>query len=389
MSNIDVLRDSLIYQMSLGSKELYHSNVWAWLFENCPDFLYAFGLAEYVHRIKAIKREEGNRDITLYLDSAEWKKASFIIIENKLKSIPNKEQLERYQNSVPEGKFVLGILTGIRKPQIVGDKTDGFLPGWRFVDYEMIGSEIARIAKVLNQVRPPIEIVRENYKSIVEYCRNIKALDGVVGDNTGNHSLEPFNPEPPNGDGTLWRTYDDLGLIDLINKVRAAEFVHHFEAKYRPGLEKGLPKGCRFEIGHGFHNKKNTIDISFHFGGRNEPSDRGIGIQIEGDTFRRFVVYGGADDKEVFEIFLKEGWFSNYKEGKGNKDRAIEWQGMERIKTALTGTHNTYAAGKDHLERKKFFVYQYANPEDWDFDAIAEMVVRHLEVAKEYFHLFE
>ena len=31
---VDYLKKSMIYQMSLGSKELFHSNVWGWLIEN-------------------------------------------------------------------------------------------------------------------------------------------------------------------------------------------------------------------------------------------------------------------------------------------------------------------------------------------------------------------
>ena len=41
-NSIKFLENSLLYQMSLGSKELYHSNVWAWLIEKDPAFISAF-----------------------------------------------------------------------------------------------------------------------------------------------------------------------------------------------------------------------------------------------------------------------------------------------------------------------------------------------------------
>ena len=31
--SVEKLKSSLIYQMSLASKELFHSNVWAWIIE--------------------------------------------------------------------------------------------------------------------------------------------------------------------------------------------------------------------------------------------------------------------------------------------------------------------------------------------------------------------
>ena len=39
---VDYLKKSMIYQMSLGSKELFHSNVWGWLIENDKNFINAF-----------------------------------------------------------------------------------------------------------------------------------------------------------------------------------------------------------------------------------------------------------------------------------------------------------------------------------------------------------
>lgn len=42
MQQEEFLSKSLLYQMSLGSKELYHSNVWAWLIENDTSFIKVF-----------------------------------------------------------------------------------------------------------------------------------------------------------------------------------------------------------------------------------------------------------------------------------------------------------------------------------------------------------
>ena len=39
---VNELNNSLVYAMSLGSKELFHSNVWAWLFRYNQDFVKIF-----------------------------------------------------------------------------------------------------------------------------------------------------------------------------------------------------------------------------------------------------------------------------------------------------------------------------------------------------------
>ena len=70
---VEALKGSLLYQMSLGNTELYHSNVWAWLFQNDHNFIKIFfdaydearyefcGTAsEYAHRDPIILlREKG------------------------------------------------------------------------------------------------------------------------------------------------------------------------------------------------------------------------------------------------------------------------------------------------------------------------------------------
>ena len=38
-NDIKKLRGSLIYKMSQGSKELYHSNIWSWLIEQDSEFI--------------------------------------------------------------------------------------------------------------------------------------------------------------------------------------------------------------------------------------------------------------------------------------------------------------------------------------------------------------
>lgn len=87
---VQFLKDSLLYQMSLGSKELFHSNVWWWLIENDKNFIKVFipnfdpsiyKNGEYIWP----KREEKHRDILIYLEDCNGNKYH-IVIENKIKT---------------------------------------------------------------------------------------------------------------------------------------------------------------------------------------------------------------------------------------------------------------------------------------------------------------
>ena len=106
---LDHLKANPIFKMSLGSKELFHSNFLEYLWEvNNLMFVRIINtllsytdtqLSETIHYY--LRREKENFDISLYhyLDNKEDNKIVYdLILENKVKSIPYKEQLEKYEN---------------------------------------------------------------------------------------------------------------------------------------------------------------------------------------------------------------------------------------------------------------------------------------------------
>ena len=109
---INFLKKSLVYQMSLGSKELFHSNVWAYLLENDIEFLKVFlpnfEFDEYLQNGFQVYREKENRDIIIYLKNKNGNR-THITIENKIKSLPRIEQLEDYTKDVEGHAFQEGI----------------------------------------------------------------------------------------------------------------------------------------------------------------------------------------------------------------------------------------------------------------------------------------
>lgn len=75
INDIDRLEQSLVYKMSLGSKELYHSNIWAWLMENDNSFIKAFfpDCNEDYHDFQ-IRREQSHRDLTIWFKNKDDEK---------------------------------------------------------------------------------------------------------------------------------------------------------------------------------------------------------------------------------------------------------------------------------------------------------------------------
>ena len=145
--SINFLKNSLLYQMSLGSKELYHSNVWAWLIEQEPAFISVFFKDVDLSRLTEIKveREKHHRDIiiTFLYDG----KKEYFVIENKIKTLPEKEQLKRYTENLDGYCLNRAVFTGIMNP-FNGDvsiENNGFKMLWEFCSYYDISKKIKEI----------------------------------------------------------------------------------------------------------------------------------------------------------------------------------------------------------------------------------------------------
>ncbi len=194
---INELDKSPIFIMSLDSKELFHSNFWAYLMRHKDYKLFVYSLfrKEQLESSEPIeiKREFKNRDIVILYNDKEF------VIENKIKSYPDQEQLRRYGEDT---NMVRGIVTGIKKPPFE-------LPEkWDFVSY----SEIASILRYV--------ITEDKYlKSIVlDYCN---VLDSI-------NTLMDLSLEETEGRLSYWTPsiglLGNVRLMDVFRKLKADDF---------------------------------------------------------------------------------------------------------------------------------------------------------------------
>jgi hypothetical protein len=109
---IENLKNNFLFQTSLGSKELFHSNLIAWLleqenengeFEALKIFLEKINVKVPQNPLKKeneiqISREENNIDLIIkWKENEKW---NYVFIENKMKSIPNENQLIDYDSKI-------------------------------------------------------------------------------------------------------------------------------------------------------------------------------------------------------------------------------------------------------------------------------------------------
>ena len=176
------LKESPLFNLSLGSKELFHSNFLYWI-GNIDDYKDEFGniFKDYLKnklvetKLKNIEREENHIDLTLY-----YRGEQKILIENKVKSMAYKYQLEDYSNKYPGHSY---ILLSLSKPSF--DIPDN----WHFVDYSFLKKKLENLVNTIkNEYHKKIT---EDYIRLIDNLVKIDELTNVVEDDKFNfHSKD-------------------------------------------------------------------------------------------------------------------------------------------------------------------------------------------------------
>lgn len=286
--NFRDLKESPIYNISLCSLENFHTNFWKWLGNNYPErFLKIFkGILELSDEdYQTIKVEECNDqvsfgkearpDLTIKLSSPQMN----IFIENKLKSFPTDNQLEKYTEVVNEkckdsnNKFILLSLAG--KNVLPSD--------WAYMGYSELASKMEELF---------VNFYNDYHKYLIkDYINVIKKLS------------EEFERAIKNCNSKY-----DFYKEKRLNEIRLRDiYVKYCGQELGNFIRNNLPEGVN--LGVGFNNKKATIHLSKDLG-----DGFYIGIQIEGDQYRYYMIIPGCNQQERIEIASKfseqELWFN-------------------------------------------------------------------------------
>ena len=342
---INELDKSPIFIMSLGSKELFHSNFWAYLMRHKDYKLFVYSLFKEEQLESSepleIKREFKNRDIVILYKGKEF------VIENKIKSYPDQEQLKRYGEDT---NMVSGIVTGIKKPPFELPKK------WTFVSY-------FEIASILRDV-----ITEDKYlKSIVlDYCNVLKSINTLM-----NLSLAETK-----GRLSYWTPsiglLGNVRLMDVFRKLKADDFAiacKDIELNFKKLCESY--NGWLFNISRSFHNGKATLSFEF-LKYINEKYTGSIGIQIEDNQFRLFLGFAEGTKYNVSDIFNigKElGWFDSSFNKKENRKVFGYYTSMSKNPCSYSGSwlyqyFDTWIENKQDIQqysKLKEIINEYLN----------------------------
>ena len=339
---IDSIKRSLIYAMSKGSHELFHTNVWAWLIERDHSFIEDFfdGLKGDFLRVE---RETGNRDLTIWVN--EQGKELAYVVENKFKSVPRKSQLEDYTHDLrAKQQFGKGLLVSLVTP----------LGSERWEWQTLTQAELMK--KIKERIEGSTVFDELEKKMVLAYVAMTRELAAVLlyySDSYGNHW-------PIIGAG---QELEEVKLWDIFAKMKSTELAHYIErqaatVEWRQIAERN---GLVLAVRPGFSNKSALLDVRFE---KRRQNDKGhdeerfcIGIQIQGCQYRRCVCSHDMarfkNAEALYRQFCEDGtWFCDGK-----------FLGMN---TTMKKTFCKYES-KDYR-----FAYQYIILEDGCFEKIFE-----------------
>jgi hypothetical protein len=353
------LKNNFLFQASLGSKELFHSNMLAWILEQKNDngefealkifMMYVLNidipLITNQEEIK-IAREENKIDLTIkWKTGDDW---NFVFIENKMKSIPTEKQLTEYDDKIPKivaesAKKIKGKKRVAENEKIVDRKPHKFLltpffsalnsnsNDWKNITYS---EEIINFLKEIKDFEfdksgeTNIKMVIEKYISFLEVQNEILIyLNLDKSENLKNRYYDFYSKNMIQNDDEIDEIISiedqdtkhymshvrSLRLHDLVLKLAHSNLSNLLDEAFQNHNLKEYHFHTNFSNSTGITSVRTRL-----FERKNEKEQSknkfiDIGIQLQGNQFRHYLS-SSSNIKEkniemATELFNKRIWF--------------------------------------------------------------------------------
>lgn len=189
---LDKLENNAIFRLSLTSKELFHSNFWAWLLSKYPQKFTSVFYLNYDNKSPVVvRREKNNFDLSIEINNR------LIIIENKFKSLPNKKQLEEYLKKAEQWAKKEIILISYIPPSFEMDISNS-----SYFSYKELYERLEKIE--LSDINSTDRAIIENYIECIKLLCELQCSELTDFD-----TLEAF--------WNLYSQKDVQGKLDEIN----------------------------------------------------------------------------------------------------------------------------------------------------------------------------
>ena len=318
ISELEELHQNLMFRISLGSKELFHSNFLAFLWDcdkqaflNMIYHLLPEGKKINVNELLkkdelTIYREKENLDLCI-CHTENNKDCIDIIIENKVKSIPYIEQLDEYRQTAakPQYKNSTAVTYILLTLAEVFPNKEAIERDWNIITYDQLVKAIKQYYHK-NNIEPRLQQYVADYTDFIEKLSALQIVD-------------KFNDEPFHNPAII-EAYHKKKLSDLYLKQRGSYFICLLLNKITEAQENNRlgkievkwgtksqasgknvvdnSKNAIIYLASGMNRGKSTITIHIY----PKESQSSYALQIEGNQYRHMFIQSGLIAKRNEEI---------------------------------------------------------------------------------------
>lgn len=348
---LNELNHNPLAALMYGQRELFHSNVLAWFFEQFPreaDEIFCPGRPEAGSMRREVLREHKHIDLWM-----NWPSGSHAI-ENKVFSLPDAEQLERYARDViqPERPGAQMTLLSLLDPHWPGDAFA--VPGagtWRYLSYGTLAGRME--ASIPHSDNYATQTVRK-------YAAMVRALEVVVKSSTVVSADEGM--EVP---AWIAERVTSSQLLQTVRKMRA----RNFAALLTDELQRELPMDIACSANYGKGGPHLTAWAPLDPGRKMSPL---VGFQIEGSQFRLIAVLPHLSNHEGGTLAQRLAW------GRDNGwtfDFSDELASTLEVKSAV----DMPKPPKQFNKYDPDFIYRYRKVDALTFDQVRRAAISHFE----------
>ena len=274
LGSIEELSKDAMFSMSLTSRELFHSNVWAWMIRKYPSIFTSVFYKEYDGQSTVeVSREEKHYDLLLKINDKH------IIIENKFKCMPNKKQLKKYYDECDkENKEI--VLISYFKPTF--SLSDMNMNGHDY-SYEDIKNKLQEDFEKSNLSKQSDDyIIIKNYIKFLDLLNNLKSNISVNSSDTISDLMEIIK------DSDIQKEAEKINFSKTIERIFISKLTEAVleDFKYKEQIDE-----IRIDCGRDLNV---FSDILFYFPGAwdNDEKNRHdlcyLGISLWGNNYRYY-----------------------------------------------------------------------------------------------------
>ena len=321
INELEELYKNPMFRISLGSKELFHSNFLAFLWDCDKQAKKAFlnMINDLLPEGKKINVNEllGKEGLTIYREKENLdfcichtennKDCIDIIIENKVKSIPYIEQLNEYRQTAakPQDKDSTAVTYILLTLATEFPNKEAIERDWNIITYDQLVKAIKQYYHK-NNIEPRLQQYVADYTDFIDKLSALQIVD-------------KFNDEPFHNPAII-EAYHKKKLSDLYLKQRGSYFICMLlkkitEAQKNNRLGKiDIKQGAKSQasgknvvdnsknaiiyLASGMNRGKSTITIHIY----PKDSTSSYALQIEGNQYRHMFIQSGLIAKRNEEI---------------------------------------------------------------------------------------